>query len=244
MVEQSNGAATWQGCEREQCKFVRWEEPIAPVTRLDRGGKYVVACDPMSGADVVTGDGEKDRHAVFVLRDAYTDNRGQYFPVKVVARIKPPCEWSTAVLTKELHLLSVYYGGATIIVEANIGAPILVSLEQDYSANVYYREIWDDPAQKTVRKLGFMSTEPTKRILLDKLQMYVHQQLLELRCPHAVGEMLTYVINAKGKAAAGGAAHDDDCVGISLGLVALPAAHEYPAPATVRRIDPNEREWR
>lgn len=243
MAQQSNGTVSFDGCEREQCTVYRWEEPIIPLTPKDRGGKYVVSCDPMSGADTVTGGNEKDRHSVFVLRDAYVDHRGEYHAVKVVARLRPPCEWATAVLTRQLHLLSLYYGGATITVEANIGAPILVALEEA-GANCYYREIWDDPAQKTVRKLGYMSTEPTKRILLDKLQMYVHQQLLDLRCLHAVGELLTYVIDAKGKAKAGGSNHDDDCVSLSLALVTLPHAHEYPAPRSIRRDDPNVRQWR
>lgn len=243
LTMQENGTVSWDPCEKNQAVIYRWEEPLIPVGPRDRGGKYLVVCDPMSGADGVTGDGEKDRHAVFVIRDAYVNDQGKFHQVKVVARIKPPCEWPTAVLTRWVYLLSVYYGGATIVVEANIGAPILVALEQDYHANVHYRELWDDPSQKTVRKLGVMSTEPTKRIFLDVLQKYVHQEMLELRCLHAVGEMHTYVIDAKGKAAAAGSGHDDDCVAISIGLTCLPHAHEYPAPQPVRRLDPN-RGWR
>lgn len=244
LTRQDNGKVSWDGCAASQATVIRWEEPIIPVSMHDRGGKYVIGCDPMSGADNVTGNGEKDRHAVFVVRDAYTDHRGEFHFVKIVARIKPPCEWESAVLTRQMYLLSVYYGGATIVVEANIGAAILTSLEENYRANVYYRQQFDHPSQKTIPKLGWMSSEPTKRILLDTLQRYVREQMFEMLCLHAVGEMLTYVIDAKGKASAAGSAHDDDCVGVALALACIAFAHEYPAPQPVRRDDPNAREWR
>ncbi len=92
---------------REQGTIARWEDPF-------EGGRYLVTCDPMTGAEQVTGTGEKDRHAVFVLRDAYTDQHQTYHRLKVVARIKAPCQWESEVLAEQLWWLSRHYGGATI----------------------------------------------------------------------------------------------------------------------------------
>lgn len=243
---QQNGTASWSPCEKDQATIYRWEEPIVPVTQHDRGGKYLVVCDPMSGAeDVTSSNGEKDRHAVFVLRDAYSDHRSQFHPVKIVARVRPPCEFESEVITRQIYLLSLYYGGATIVVEANgPGAPILKTLEHDLNANVFQREELDAVTQRTTRKLGWMNSEASRRIIIATLQKYVREQMFELRCPHAVGEMLTLIINNKGKAIAGGSNKDDDAIGLALGLETIHAAHEYPAPRPVRRTDPNFREWR
>jgi hypothetical protein len=92
---QTNGSVTWARTGEGEGVFRIWELPIP-------GAKYLEVCDPMSGAEEITGTGEKDRHAVFVLRDAFSDTRGRYYPVKVVARIKPPCQWETKPLARQL----------------------------------------------------------------------------------------------------------------------------------------------
>lgn len=242
---QRNGTVSWVPTERDQCTVIRWEEPIIPITRQHRGGKYVIGVDPMSGADQVTGAGVKDRHGVFVLRDAYSDHRGEFHQVKLVARIKPPCQWESEVLAKYLYWLSLYYGGASIVVEASSsGVSILKTLSDDYNANVWQREIFDDVTQRMTKKLGWMQSDPARRILIDTLQKYVREQMLEVRCLHLVGELLTLIKNDKGKAVAGGSNHDDDVIAIALALECLPSAHEYPAPSSIRRVDPNDREYR
>lgn len=239
-----NGSVHWQTTAMDQSLFVRWEKPIVPLMPMDRAPRYLVVCDSMSGAEQVTGTGIKDRHAVLVLRDAYMDDRGRFSPVKVVARIRAPNQWECEALTRQIYLLSLYYGGATIVVEANAGAAILKSLAHDYSANVFQREETGLITQKTEKKLGWMTTDPTRRILIATLQKYVREQMLELRCPHVLAELLTLIIDIKGKVRAGGSSHDDDAMALAIGLECLHAAHEYPAPQPVRRIDLNELEWK
>jgi hypothetical protein len=246
LTRQNSGAVTFGATERDQATIIRWEEPIIPATPDDRGGRYLVACDPMSGADQVTGNnGEKDRHAIFALRDAYTDHRGTYHPLKVVARIKPPCQWESEVLARQIYLLSLYYGGASIVVEASSsGVAILKSLSADYSANVWQREELDMVSQRTLKKLGWQQSEPARRIIVATLQKYVREQMFELRCMHAVGELLTLIINNKGKAIASGSNKDDDCIALAIGLETIHAAHAYPAPQPIRRVDPNIGIWK
>lgn len=240
LSQQRDGQVIWTRVPKDQAIFMRWEEPI----ESDQGAaRYILSCDPMSGAEKVLGggrgSGELDNHAVFVLRDAYTDHRGVYHQVKAVARIAHPCQWESEVLTKQIYLLSLYYGGATIVVEANIGAPILKSLSTDYDANVYQREEFNKVTQRTTKQLGWLTTEPSRRILIATLQNYVREQMLDLRCPVAVSEMSTLIINEKGKAEASGKNKDDSVLALGIGLECLPAAHAYPRQGVVRPLDPN-----
>lgn len=239
-----NRIVTWATTAQDQAMFTRWEKPVERVSQLDRGCKYLISVDSMSGAEQVTGTGIKDRHSVLVIRDAYMDHRGHFFPVKVVARVKPPNQWENEALARQIYLLSLYYGGATIVVEANAGAAILKSLAHDYSANVFQREETDMITQRTLKKLGWMTTDPTRRIIIATLQKYVREMLFECRCPHIIGELLTLIIDIKGKVRAGGSSHDDDAMALAIGIECLHAAHEYPAPQPVRREDVNAREWR
>lgn len=245
LTQQSNGSVAWVPVERDQAWVIRWEDLVIPVTSMGRGGRYIIGVDSMSGADQVTGTGKKDRHSVLVLRDAYSDHRGQYHPVRVVARIKPPCQLESEVLAKQIYLLSVYFGGATIVVEASsAGVSILKTLSDEYRANVWQREVFDDVTQRMTKKLGWMQSEPARRIIIDTLQKFVREQMLELFDLWVLGELLTLIINAKGKAVASGSNFDDDAIALGLALECLPAAHEYPAPQAVRRVDLNEIEWK
>lgn len=241
---EKSGGVSWRTTEAPQATVARWEEPIETADG-GRGCRYLVSCDPMTGADQVTGHGEKDRHAVFVLRGAYTNHRGKYQRVRVVARIVPPCQWEDEVLAKQLYYLSLYYGGATIAVEANQGMAILKALANDYGANVDQREEFDKVTQKTTKQLGWWNNAQTRRSAISTLQLFVREQLVEVFCRHAVAELMTLIIDAKGKARASGSNHDDDCLGLALALERLPAAHEYPPPTRVRTQDwTGMRTWR
>lgn len=231
----------WTTTEREQATIIRWGETLDQYDPQP-GLKYLVTCDPMSGADLVTGGGEKDRHSVLVLRDAYKDHRGSFWPVKLIARIKPPCQWESEVLAAQIYSLSLYYGGATIVVEANMGSSILKTLHE-LKANVHQRTEFDTTSQKMTQRLGFMMTEATKRIVIGTLQHYVRERMLDCCCPHVVSELFTLITDQKGKVHASGRNHDDCAVSLAIGLEHMQFAHAYPSPKSVRRDDINLREW-
>lgn len=232
-------SATWATVPKGQALFIRWEAPIETLEG-SRGCRYLLVCDPMTGADQVTGSGEKDRHAVFVIRDAYIDQRGRFHPVKVVARIVPPNQMEAEVIAREIYLLALYYGNATIIVEANCGSAILKPLATDEayrSANLFQREEMDTVRQRPTKKLGWWTSDASRRICIGTLQHYIRERLLDVLCPHAVNEMLTMIIDSKGKARGSGSNHDDDAIALAIGLELLKDAHEYPPAARVRTRD-------
>lgn len=219
-----------------EASFTRWEEPV-------EGARYLVTCDPMSGAEAVHGTGEKDRHAVFVIRDKFKDPKGRVHLARVVARIRPPCQWESKPLAREIHLLSLYYGGALIVVEANMGAAVLKHLVE-LGANLYQREEFDHVHQVTTKRLGWWNDQGDRRIAISELQSFVREQKVVLECPHAVAECATLVINSKGKAVAGGSHHDDDCLALAIGLTCLPWASTY-TPEPVAAPEPvDDRKWK
>lgn len=236
---EASGLVFFERCHRDQATVTRWEEPII-------GCRYLLACDPMSGAEQVTGTGVKDRHSVLMLRDAYKDGHGRYHLAAVVARIKPPCQWESEVVTRQIWLLAELYGGATIAVEANMGSAILKRLANDYPsmgrrANLYQMERFDDVRQKTTMQLGFWTSDGTRRNLISTLQRYVREMEIEVRCPHCVGELMTLVIDSHGKAKASGSNFDDDALALALGLEVLGHAHEFADPTVcVGRIEPSD----
>lgn len=225
-------------CHENQSEWQIWERPIP-------GCAYLVTCDPMSGAEAVHGTGEKDRHSVFVLRDAYADQDGNFHRLKVVARVRPPCRWEDEVVTEALAGASRFYGGAVIVVEANMGAAILKSLHTDHNAPLFLREQTDRTTQEVTTHLGWWTTAGTRRQAISALQTAVREQTLELLCIHAIGELFGLVINDKGKAVGGGSCHDDDALALAIGLVCMHTAGKFSPPRDVRQTKaPDEHLWR
>lgn len=221
-----------------QSEWQIWERPIA-------GCAYLVVCDPMSGAEAVHGTGEKDRHAVFVLRDAYSDQDGDFHRLKVVARVRPPCQAEDEIVTEYLVAGSKLYGRAVIVVEGNIGSAILKSLHTHHNAPIFLREHTDKTTQAVTTSLGWWTSAGTRRQAISTLQTAVREQTLELLCPHAIGELFALVIDNKGKAVAGGSGHDDDALALAIGLECMHAAGKYTPAREVRQTKaPDEHMWK
>jgi hypothetical protein len=228
----------WTTTHENQAEWLMWERPIA-------GCRYLVTCDPMSGAEAVTGTGEKDRHGVFVLRDAYADEQGEYHRLKVVARIRPPCQWEDEVVSEALSGASKFYGGAVIVVEANMGAAILKSLHTEHNAPLFLREQTDKTTQQVTTSLGWWTSAGTRRQAISALQTAVREQTVELLCLHAIGELFGLVIDAKGKAIGGGSSHDDDALAIAIGLACMHAAGRFtPTIEKQPTKAPDEDRWK
>lgn len=229
---------SFHGREKEQAVIEMWEHP-------HEGLAYLVSADCMSGAEQITGTGEKDRHAVFVFRRAYQDTHGAFHRTRVVARIKAPCQWEEKPLARMVYLLAAFYGNATVVPEVEGGCG--TALAQDLlelGANLYQWEEFDSVRQKTTMKIGWRTTSASRPIAIENLRHYVREQLLELHCPHAVGELAALVINSKGKAEASSGRHDDDAMSLAIGLSCIDQARVYPKRAAVRLRAPDEARWK
>lgn len=228
--------AAWRKVGEAQSIFTRWEVPIV-------GAKYIVSWDPMSGAELVTGSGEKDRHSVLCLRDKFTDERGRFYSVRLVARLRPPCQWETKVTARLAWRMALYYGDCTIVVEANSGMDAIKELIE-LRAQLYQREEFDHVRQLMTKRYGWWNDEGDRRIAISELQGFIREQKLDCMCPHAIGEMLSLIINNKGKAVGGGSNHDDDPISLSMALACLPWASRYSEQRVPRPVAADEGRWR
>lgn len=226
-------------CPLNQADWLIWERPR-------HNCRYLVVCDPMSGAEAVTGTGEKDRHAVFIIRDEYMDEEsGSFHRTKIVGRLKAPCQWEDELVSEALDAASKMYGQAIIVVEGNAGPAILKSLHTVYNANVFLREETDKTTQAVTRHLGWWTTAGTRRQAISALQTAVREQAIEIPCPHAVGELSSMVIDTKGKAVGGGSSHDDDALAIAIGLACIHQATRFIVRAPKIPVEPPDaRSWK
>lgn len=237
LILHNRGSIVFQPTVLEQATYFLWEQPRA-------GLKYLVTTDPMSGQSDVTGAGEKDRHAVIVLRDAYVDAFGRFHNVKEVARVKPPNQYDDKVIARFIAILSRYYGGCVIVVEANYGGGILMELRDQYQANLLKRPVFNSTTQRHEERLGWWTDKISRRVMISELQDFVREQKIDILDRHAIGEFATLIIDDDGKVRGAGKHHDDDPMAISMGLACLGAATKYSEPRAPKPKAVDHRRWK
>jgi len=213
----------WTRTTEKEAVYHLWERPI-------EGARYIVGVDTMSGAEQITGTGEKDRHSAIVLRGGFVDGRGVYFLPKVVCRLRVPCQYDIGVLSRFVWMQSLLYGNAPIIVEANQGIAVINELKDRYRADLVMREVFDHVSQSIVKRYGFWTTDGSKSILIGELQNYVREQKIEIGCPHLLDELSSYVTTKNGGTQAARGKHDDDVMALALGVYHLSSAKVYRLP--------------
>lgn len=214
-----------------------WEQPAD-------GMRYLVICDPAESREVVSGTRETDRHAVLVLRDAYKAGPGDYRPLKMVARVRPPCHLDDPMLAEMIAFLSVYYGHALTVVENNKGVGILRLLQDRYAVPLYRQKRLDMATSRTVKTLGWRTDEKTRRLAVGMLQELVREQMIEIPDMWTVKEMSTFCYNKEGKPEAGAGAHDDDVLALAIGAACMDSATPFARQYDEVMDAPDEGHWR
>lgn len=221
---QPAGGMEWRRTKEKESIFTIFEHRI-------EGCRYLVSADPRSGSTMITGGSERDRHSVLVWRDRYQDSKGRQFPIRLVARIRPPCYWEDAPLARQVARLADYYGHCCIAVESNAGVPLITRLRDEYHANLYVQEDWDSTKQALKSRFGFYiansADDDSRRMAVSRAQEMVREQRLQMECPHVLSEMKTFVFDEKGKAIGSGSNHDDDVLCLAIGLCCLHSATPF-----------------
>lgn len=222
--EQGDGAVLWRRTHEREGLYAVWEQP-------KHGCRYLVIVDPMTGQEIATsGRAERDRHGILVLRDGFTDQRGVFWPPKVVARVKPPCQYDIGPMCALVARLSKYYGDCTVVVESNnSGASVIERLRVNHGCNLYRQQIPDASKLTLQTRLGWATNEWSRRDAITRGQDAIREQLLEVPCPHVRAELKTFVFDKRGHAAAQAGHHDDDVLALCIGLACLHAATTYQA---------------
>lgn len=130
-------------------------------------------------------------------------------------------------LATDAYDLGKFYNWAIMGIEVNKdGLWVNDALEKLGYTNLYYRKVFDDITQKVTKYFGWKTTSTTRSFALVALRAIFLRK--DSGFPAALlGEMFTFVRNAKGKAEAMDRKHDDVVMAASIGYAILQEQGKY-----------------
>ncbi len=225
------------GTSLHRVAFRRTDPLESKVTIFEKptpGCRYLLSVDPMTGETQVGGT-DPDMHGVFVLRAGLWDAKGQWRKMATAARIVP-CRWDIDFLEPVVWGLSRYYGGAK-----TSGCKIVIEMNQDKgltellklrNADLYQRELNNLREQRVSKALGYATTVKTRENLVEAMAGVIREwdspsNGIDILCPHALDQCDNFVRKASGRSEHAEGWHDDDVLGIALGVELIEHATLY-----------------
>jgi hypothetical protein len=99
-----------------------------------------------------------------------------------------------------------------IVVEANAsGTAVIESLKMQYD-NIYEREVFNYQEQRSTRKLGFVTSDSTKKLLIEHFNLLLRSKFAKIRDKETQNEMKTFIYSNEARMKGAGAQtgfHDD-----------------------------------
>jgi hypothetical protein len=162
---------------------------------------YVIGVDVSEGKIVAEGDEESETD----YSCAQVIDRTTYEQVAVWhGKVDPD------ILGRQVELLGRYYNNALIAVERNsVGLTPLIVLRDLYYPNLYYRETYGQLADRRTPELGWVTDMNTKDLIINEATQLIRDKRLAIRDSDTIGEMMSFVRDARGRASASSGAHDD-----------------------------------
>jgi len=174
------------------------------------GTRYII------GGDTAEGLAHGDAQVLYVINHKTQDCDALY------RSQVPPDELAT-----DAYNLGKYYNWALLGIESNKdGLWVNDALEKMGYINLYYRKVFDDITQKVTRYFGWKTTSATRPFALASLKAIFLRKEQGFP-PGLLGEMFTFVRNAKGKAEAMDKKHDDIIMAASIGYAVLQEQGKY-----------------
>lgn len=222
---------------------IMYEEPRA-------GMRYLQVVDPMTGAENTRG-ANPDRHSVIVWRAAFSEELPDWSlvhrPMKQVARIKPPCRFDNDTLAADIVMLSRYYGNCMTVVEKNKGE-LIIKILREYGIPLYRFEEVDKLTGKVENYYGWETNTDSKHRAIEMANALVRETTVEkpkiIVDEHTHAEMITFVIDSKGRCAARGSCHDDDVMNTVVAAATIESATLLPETYRVRREPADRHRWK
>jgi phage terminase large subunit len=215
------------------------------------GLDYILAADPASLDQTKSKD--PDKHSVVVVRKAYLDTNGRWWPHKLVARTIYECRWDGDIISDQIYRLSCFYGGCKIVVEANNTGQGVIRDLKAMGAPLYMRNIDDQKGDVRMPKptgaYGFLTTggayEGCRGYVLDNLKKHVreletHGLGIEVDCEDMVKEMKTFIRNPKGRPEAAEGKHDDDVMALAIAIFLADGHATRYVPPTMQKELPRD----
>lgn len=226
----------------------KWEEPRV-------GHHYLLSADTMTGATQTAGAKNPDCHGVFVIRKGYFATGRGWVPPAIVCRITPPSRLDIDILEERIWRLARYYGGrqgCLIVPEINMDRG-LVELLKKRHARIYEREIFNRTEQLTTKAYGWQTTPQTREMTIEILARAIREQStegegLDCWCPHFLAEARNFIVKDSGRSEADTDHHDDDILGVAIGLTVIASATElieqfiaHPVPHDIAILEARQR---
>lgn len=211
-----------------------WLWMIEPPTF---GHKYLAFLDPCTGAQN-EGSPFPDAHAAGIWRAGYMDGK-EWVKPRLVACIDVPngCRWEDNLLAQRLKDLADLYGGCMIVPETGNGLGALNAL-QHVGATIYQREKMDAmyPGQR-LRIAGWETSGGTRPIVVNALATAIAEDAIEVEYLPAISEFKTFVINDRGIARSKQGCHDDQVMGLAIGLQCIDYAKPLLPPQRFKPLE-------
>lgn len=188
--------------------------------------QYVIGVDVSEGKVVSEMEGGKERD----FSCAQVLDRTTYEQVAVWhGRVDPD------ILGRYVELLGRYYNMAFIAVERNaVGMTPLIVLRDLNYPHLYYREKFGLVREKTTAELGWVTDMMTKDMMITDATKLFREQRIELKDEETVGEMMSYVLDASGRANAAKSAFDDRVMSL---MIAIQMLHRQQAKSYGNQIE-------
>ena len=117
---------------------------------------------------------------------------------------------------KQIYCLGMFYNAALIGLENNFSTyPTQKLMELNYP-NQYVRKKEDVYNNKYEKSFGFKTTSITRPYILGQLQEIVHDDIDVIQDIDTLREMLTFIVNDKGRAEAEEGYHDDLVMALAI----------------------------
>lgn len=199
-----------------------WKEPKEFHT-------YAIGVDVSEGKIISQSEESKERDASC----AQVLDKNTYEQVAVWhGRIDPD------KLGIQLDMLGRYYNNALVAVERNaVGLTPLIKLRDLSYPNIYYKERVGEVAEKVTAELGWVTDRRTKEILISEATEVLRDKRLTIFDDLTIGEMMAFVRDAEGHAAAAKSAHDDRVMALLIAIRMLSRAKYLGSGNEIERSD-------
>lgn len=133
---------------------------------------------------------------------------------KQVAVLKQ--QYNEIEYVKQVYCLGMFYNCALIGLENNLSTYPTQKLAELNYPKQYVRKKEDKYNNKYEKSFGFKTTTITRPYILGQLQEIVHDSIDVIQDKETLREMLTFIVNEKGRAEAETGYHDDLTMGLAI----------------------------
>lgn len=224
----SDQRAVWRTTGADAASVWRWEAPKL-------GCRYILSVDLAEGEDQTKGN-DPDAHSALVWRDEYLDSTGMLWPVKLVARVRPPNRMPMIPFARLVRTLARYYGNCVVIPEMNnSGMSFITALKmmEGGPPPIWQRRERDPHSGNERGWDGWRTTDNAeyggvRATIIWHCHELLRNRRVEICCPHYHAQLLDFV-DKRGRMEAG-SGHDDDVMSGCIGLYNIGSATTYALP--------------